>query len=166
VSQRLLFLLAFLVCAAAMGGALIFQYVMYLEPCPLCIFQRIVVITLGLIFLVAVLHNPETVGRKIYGLVTMLVSSAGIGLAARHVWLQNLPPDKVPECGPGLDYYLETLPVLDVFRKVLSGSGECAEVVWRFLGLSIPGWTLVMFAGFCIFGLYLLFTRPPIVLRF
>ncbi len=166
MSQRLLFFLALLICVAAMSGAMIFQYVMYLEPCPLCIFQRVVVIALGLMFLVALLHNPGTAGRKLYGLGTVLVSLAGIGLAARHVYLQNLPPDKVPECGPGLDYYLETLPALDVFRKVLSGSGECAEVVWRFLGLSIPGWTLVMFAGFFIFGLYLLFTRAPIVLRF
>lgn len=166
MSQRLLFLLAFLLCAAAMSGALIFQYRMYLDPCPLCIFQRIVVITLGVIFFVAMLHNPETLGRKLYGMITGLVSLTGVGLAARHVWLQSLPPDKVPECGPGLDYYLDTLPLLDVFRKVLSGSGECAEQLWNFMGLSIPGWTLVMFAGFLIFGLYLLFTRAPIVLHF
>ncbi len=166
MSQRLLFLIAFLVCVAAMSGALVFQYVMYLDPCPLCIFQRVVVIALGLVFLVALLHNPETMGRKLYGVLTVLVSLVGIGLAGRHVWLQNLPPDQVPECGPGLDYYLDTLPILDVFRKVLSGSGECAETLWSFLGLSIPGWTLVMFIGFLVFGLYLLFTRAPIVLRF
>jgi disulfide bond formation protein DsbB len=75
------------------------------------------------------------------------------------LWLQHLPPSEVPECGPGLEYMLDALPFTDVLAKVLHGSGECAEVLWRFLGLSIPGWSLVAFSAFLFAGLWLFFGR-------
>src|SRR3970282_2373653 len=83
--------------------------------------------------------------RRIYAIATMLAAGVGIAIAARHVWLQNLPPDQVPTCGPGLDYMLDAMPISGVIRKVLTGSGECANVDWTFLALSIPAWTLVCF---------------------
>lgn len=154
---RTLFLLGFLACAAMMGTALIyFQHVLQLEPCPLCIFQRVVVIALGMVFLVATLHNPSGPGVRVYGALVTLVATTGAGIAGRHVWLQNLPPDQVPDCGPGLDYILEVFPVGEALRMVLHGSGECAQVLWRFLGLTIPGWTLVAFSGFILYGLLIL----------
>ena len=153
-------LLSFVVCAGLIGTALYFQYVMYLDPCPLCIFQRIVVMVLGVICLFAFLHNPGGAGRRIYGALLVGVSLAGMGLAGWHVRLQNLPPDRVPECGPGPDYLFDTLPWIDAVRKVLDGSGECAQVNWVFLGLTIPAWTLVFFVVTLLFGVYVFRSRP------
>jgi disulfide bond formation protein DsbB len=127
--------------------ALYAQHGLLLEPCPLCIFQRVAVMALGVIFLVAALHAPVTAATYIYALLIGLAAMGGAGVAGRHVWLQNLPPDKVPACGPGLDFMLDAFPLAEVLQMVLSGSGECAEVSWSLLGLSMPAWLLVAFAG-------------------
>jgi disulfide bond formation protein DsbB len=128
-----------------MAYALYLQYGAGLEPCPLCIFQRICVIGMGVVFLIAALHNPGRAGATGYALVQLIIGAAGAAFAGRQVWLQSLPKDQVPACGMGLDYMLDTLPFTDVLRKVLEGSGECAEKSWEFLHLSIAGWTLVFF---------------------
>ena len=145
--RRSAYLLGFLVCASLMGYALYLQYVMDLEPCPLCIFQRVAVIAMGLVFLIAAFHNPGRSGAGAYALLQLLIGGAGAAIAARQVWLQSLPKDQVPACGMGLDYMLETLPFCDVLQKVFEGSGECAEKGWEFLHLSIAGWTLVFFVA-------------------
>lgn len=157
-SQRAIYLYAVLACIGLMATALTFQYGMHLDPCPLCILQRVVVITLGLIFLIAAMHNPAAVGRRIYGVLTILAGATGLGIAGWQVYLQHLPPDQVPECGPGLDYMLEVMPLNEVLAKVFKGSGECAEVVWTFMSLSIPEWMLVVFSGFILFGIYQVMT--------
>ena len=141
--RRTLNVLGFAVCAAMMGYALYVQYGMQLEPCPLCVLQRIAVIALGMIFLVAALHNPAGKGRFAYAGLLSVAMLGGIVVAGRHVWLQSLPPDRVPECGPGLDYMLETFPFTEALRMVFTGSGECAEIDWQFLGLSMPAWVLL-----------------------
>ena len=130
-------------CAVLMAYALYAQHVLGLEPCPLCIFQRVAVIALGAVFAVAAVHGPGAPGRKGYAILLLVPALAGIGVAGRHVWLQNLPPEKVPACGPGLDYMLESFPFREVLQMVLSGSGECANVDWRLLGLSMPAWVLI-----------------------
>jgi disulfide bond formation protein DsbB len=161
-SPRTLFLLGFLGCVAMMATALAyFQHYLQLEPCPLCIMQRVVVISIAAVLLVATLHNPRDWGIRVYGVLVTLVAATGAAIAGRHVWLQNLPPDQVPECGPGLDYILDVFPLGEALRMVLHGSGECAEVLWRFLGLSIPGWTLVAFSGFILYGLFIVIRGPP-----
>jgi len=142
-----------------MATALYFQHVKGLEPCPLCIIQRVIVIALGVVMLVAAVHNPARIGRRLYGALIVLIAAAGVGVAGRHVWLQSLPPDQVPECGPGLEYLLNTFPLVETLEMVFKGSGECAEVLWTFLGLSIPGWTLVMFTAMMGFGLFITFCR-------
>jgi len=143
--RRLSFLLGALMCAGLIGYALYAQYVLGLEPCPLCVFQRIAVIGCGVVFAVAALHGPGHAGTTAYALVTLLVGGAGGLVSMRHLWIQSLPASEVPACGPGLGYMIETLPFADVLTKVFMGSGECAAVDWRFLGLSMPGWTLVFF---------------------
>lgn len=158
-TQRRLFLLGFLLCVMLIATALVFQHVMGLEPCPLCIFQRVFVIALGATMLAAAIHDPRIVGRRVYAALTVSLGVLGIIVAGRHVWLQNLPADQVPDCGPGLEYMLEAFPLSEALELVFRGSGECAEVQWVFLGLSIPGWTLVIFVGSTIFGLLLAFTR-------
>lgn len=159
LKQRPLFLAGFLVCVALMVTALTMEHVLGLEPCPLCVFQRLFVIALGAIMLIAALHDPDRVGRRVYGVLIVVLGVLGILVAGRHVWLQNLPADQVPECGPGLDYMLEAFPLSEALSLVFRGSGECAEVQWVFLGLTIPGWTLVMFTGFTLFGVLLVATR-------
>lgn len=130
------------------------QYVMDLKPCPLCITQRIFILLTGLFALVATLHNPASKGIKIYGTAVIFNAAAGSMFAIRQLWLQSLPEDKVPACGPGLSYMLETFPLTDTLAIMLRGDGNCAEVVWRFLGLSIPGWTLVCFILLVLAGAY------------
>ncbi|MDX9741702.1 MAG: disulfide bond formation protein B [Gammaproteobacteria bacterium] len=153
---RPLYLGGFIVCALLIVTALYMQHGMGLEPCPLCIMQRVAVIVLGLILLVAAIHNPGRIGQRLYAALVMLAAIAGGGVAARHVWLENLPEDRIPACGPGLDYMLENFPLQRVIEMVFRGSGECAEVAWSFLGLSIAGWMLVIFAGFIGFGILLM----------
>ncbi|MEO8443619.1 MAG: disulfide bond formation protein B [Gammaproteobacteria bacterium] len=142
-----------LACAGLMGYALYAQHVLGLEPCPLCIFQRVAVIVLGCLFLVAALHPAGGTGRRIYGVLLALVAAAGIGVAGRHVWLTMLPPERVPACGPGLDFMLESFPLREALAMVLSGSGECANVEWRLLGLSMPAWVLLALLALGLFGL-------------
>ena len=142
-SRRVVNFAGFAVCCGLMGFALFAQHVLLLDPCPLCVFQRVAVISIGIIFLVAALHNPHGAGRIVYGVLLALAAGGGAAVAGRHAWLQQLPPDQVPSCGPGLDYMLDTLPFTEVLSKVFRGSGECAEIVWQFLGLSMPGWVLV-----------------------
>jgi protein dithiol:quinone oxidoreductase len=142
-SRRAVNFAGFAVCCGLMGFALFAQHVLLLDPCPLCVLQRVAVISLGIVFLVAALHNPNGAGRIVYGVLLALAAGAGAAVAGRHAWLQQLPPDEVPSCGPGLDYMLDTLPLTEALSNVFSGSGECAEIVWQFLGLSMPGWVLV-----------------------
>ncbi len=155
-SIRPAMLTGLLACIGMIIIALVFQEYLELIPCPLCIVQRTVVIVLGGIFLLALLQGPISWGRRIYGLLLTLTSLAGIVVAGRHTWLQHLPPEKVPECGPGLEFWMKNLPANEVLQKVFQGSGECAEVVWIFLSLSIPEWSLIAFGLFLLYSLKLL----------
>ena len=145
LSPRGLFLMGFLLCATMLGTAAYFQIVDHLEPCPLCILQRVFTLFVGVVMLLAVLHNPKGLGMRLYGLLAGIVALVGASISARHVWLQNLPADQVPSCGPGLNFMLDNFPLSDTINMVMRGSGECAEVLWTLMGLSIPAWTLVAF---------------------
>ncbi|MDO4896244.1 MAG: disulfide bond formation protein B [Moraxella sp.] len=134
---------------ATVVAVLYFQKYLGLEPCPLCIFQRVGVWVMGVFAFVGMLINP----KKLWGKLTLWVGMMagvlwGIGVGMRHVWLQHLPPEKVPACGPGLEYWVETLPILQVFQEVLKGSGECAEIDWQMFGITLPELTLAMFVVF------------------
>ena len=153
--RRPAYLLGFLICAGLMAWALYLQYGLELDPCPLCIFQRIAVIGTGVIFLFAAVHNPRRGGAAVYALLTLIVAGIGAGLAALQVWIQAQPKGSVASCGMGLNYMLETLPFTEVIGRVLKGSGECAEQGWLFMGLAIPAWTFVFFIAMivCAFAL-------------
>jgi disulfide bond formation protein DsbB len=142
-SRRQLNLVGFLSCVGMMAYALYAEHVLYLMPCPLCVFERIATISLGIIFLVAAIHNPGGKGRYAYGTLLTLAAAGGIGVAGWHVWIQNLPPDQVPSCGPGLDYIMDSFPLADALKMIFTGSGECASIDWIFLGLSMPAWVLI-----------------------
>lgn len=159
MSPRTLFFTGFLGCVALIGIALYMQHVVGLEPCPLCILQRVAVIGMGAVLLVAALHNPAGWGRRVYAGLTALVALFGLATAGRNVWLQHLPADRVPDCGPGLNYMLEVFPLSRTLEMVFKGSGECAEVQWTFLSLSIPEWMLFVFGVYFLAGVYLTVAR-------
>ena len=130
-------------CTLLLAYAYYLQHFQGLEPCPLCIFQRVAVFALGAAFLLAALHNPGPTGARVYAALIGLVAVAGAGVAGRHVYIQSLPPGQVPECGATLDFLLEVFPLLDVVKQVLTASGECGKVDWQFIGLSMPVWVLI-----------------------
>ncbi|MGD8430090.1 MAG: disulfide bond formation protein B [Ectothiorhodospiraceae bacterium] len=143
-SRRQWNLAGFAVCVLLLGAAYYLQFVQGMEPCPLCIFQRVAVFGLAIVFLIAGLHAPKGWGSRVYAVLLLLVAGAGTALSVRHLWLQSLPADQVPACGPGLDYMLNVFPLWDTVRMVLTGSGECAEVD-LILGVTLPAWTLAVF---------------------
>ncbi|MBJ6985713.1 disulfide bond formation protein B [Luteimonas sp. MC1750] len=146
-------LAGFAACAALIGFAIYSQFAWGLEPCPMCIFQRLAFAALGLVFLVAGLHAPRTPGsRHAYGILGFLAAAVGMALAGRHVWLQLNPPE-IPGCLPPLSFMRETMSTTGVIRRVLTGSGDCSAVDWSFLGLSMPAWSLVWFV---LLGLFFL----------
>ncbi|HEY5624448.1 MAG TPA: disulfide bond formation protein B [Gammaproteobacteria bacterium] len=145
--RRWLNLLGFGIVAALMAYALYSQHVLGLEACPLCIFQRIAIMAVGAVFLVAGLHRPAGVGARAYAAVGTLAAVIGAGISAWHVRLQNLPPEEIPSCGPGLDYMFDVFPLMEALEMVFTGSGECAEVNWSFVGLSMPAWVLIWFVA-------------------
>jgi len=155
MTPRIGYIAGFLTCVGLLCFALYLQYFQQQDPCPLCILQRVVFLALMLVFLIAAIHGPGRVGGIVYGGVLFVVASTGAVIATRHVWLQHLPKDQVPACGPGLEYMFKNFPLSRALGKVLSGSGECAEVGWKFLGLSIAGWSLVWFLVFGLFAVYL-----------
>jgi disulfide bond formation protein DsbB len=146
-------LIGFAVSAALIGYALYVQYVQGLEPCPLCILQRVAVMAAGVLFLLAALHDPAERGARAYGVLIDLVAMAGILVAARHIWIMAQPPGSVAECGASLDYMMAVLPLHEVLGKVLTGSGECAKLDWQFLGLNMPTWVLIALVGLGTWGL-------------
>ena len=154
--RRPAYLLGFLVCAGLIAWALYLQYGLDLDPCPLCIFQRIAVIATGVVFLVAAVHNPRRGGAAVYALLTLIVAGTGAALAALQVWIQAQPKGSVASCGMGLNYMLETLPLTEVIGRVLKGSGECAEQGWLLMGLAIPAWTFVFFIAMIVCSLALI----------
>ena len=155
LTPRLGYAAGFVVCAGLLGFALYLQHFQGQEPCPLCIFQRTVYMALMAVFLVGALHGPGRAGALAYGSIAFLVAAVGAAIAGRHVWLQHLPKDRVPECGPGLDFLLRKYSSMQVLEKVLKGSGECAESAWSFLGLTIAGWSLVWFIILGVFAAWI-----------
>ncbi len=122
-----------------------FQLVEDLEPCPLCISQRLAILLTGLVFLTAGLHNPGHIGVTRYAVLGTVTALLGASISSRHIWLQHLPPEKVPECGPELAYMFQYFPLFDTLKLMLSGTGDCAKIDWTLLGLSMPVWTLFAF---------------------
>lgn len=166
MSSRTANSLGALACAALLAYAYYAQFVMHLEPCPLCIFQRVGIFAVGVTFLIAALHDPVAWGRRVYAAALACAAACTIGVAVRHLYIQSLPPDSVPACGASLDFMLKVFPLTDVLVKVLTGSGECARIEWRFLGLAMPAWVLIAAVGLGAFGLWANLRRLPPVLRF
>jgi disulfide bond formation protein DsbB len=132
----------------------------------LCIFQRVGIFTVGVVFAVASAADPASWGRRVYAALLAVAALATIGVAARQLWIQSQPPGTVAACGASLDFMLKVFPLTDVLVKVLTGSGECAKVEWRFLGLAMPAWVLIAAVALGVYGLWANLRRRPPVLRF
>lgn len=149
LTPRRIFLAIFLACVGLIGFALYLQHVEVLEPCPMCILQRYAFIAVALVAAVAAVHGPRGPALTLYGGLIALFAVLGGGVAAWHSWLQRFPPPSL-SCGTDLWYLLDTFPLAKALPVIFQGTGECTEVQWRFLGLSIPEWALVWFAIFLV----------------
>ena len=153
--QRYYYLLIWTGCCLLIAIALYMQYQMELIPCALCMTQRVFIIAVGVTAFIAWLTKASS-NNKCYPILGMILATIGAGFSIRHIWLQSLPEDLAPACGPTLGYLLNNVPFMEALTVLLQGDGNCAESVWSFLGLTIPGWTLVAFAGLLITNVLLL----------
>ena len=161
VSNRWLYLLGALIPAGLIGFALYLQYVKHQDPCPLCMVQRLIFIAIAIVFGIAVLHGPRRIGERLYATLVTLLALTGIGVASRHIWIQHLPKEEVPACGPGLDYMLDTMPMAKVLKELMHGSGECAEKGWTFLTLNIPEWSLFCYLALGTWAVLIALRKKP-----
>ena len=157
-NTRKLALAGFLACAGLIGIALYLQYETGLEPCPLCMIERLWFAGLGLVFLVAALHGPRGWGTKVYGVLALACSLTGASFAVRHVWLQFHPPEDLA-CTADLFFQLKRYPWLSVVERALRATGDCAKVDWTLFGLSIAEWSLVWFVILTVWSIVYLTRR-------
>jgi disulfide bond formation protein DsbB len=157
VTWRLAAALGALACALLLGFGYYLQYVQGLDPCPLCLLQRGFFYAVMAVFALGAIHGS---GKAIYGSLAALFAAGGVAAAGRQVWLQHLPPDKVPQCGPDLFFMLENFPLSRTLKTLVSGTGECAVVDWTFLGLSIAEWSLAWFVALFFYSLWLATVAP------
>lgn len=163
---RLLPLLGGVAALSALGFAYVMQYAFGLEPCPMCIFQRVAMLAAGIAFLLWAAIGPVGAGRWVMAALSTTAAGIGAFIAGRHVWLQSLPEDQIPACGPTLDYLMDIMPAWEVIQTIMRGDGNCAKIDASFLGLSIPAWTLVGFAALMLWAIMAaLATRPTTELQ-
>lgn len=156
LSRRTGNLAGFLACAGMLAFGYYLQFAAGLEPCPLCILQRVMLLATGIAFLLASIHHPaRRVGAGIYAGAIALCALTGAAISARHTWIQHLPEDQRPTCGPSLDFMLSTFGPVKSLGRILRGSGECGKVDWTLLSFSIPEWTLAAFLAFTVWAVVL-----------
>ncbi len=165
MSARAANFLGFLVCAGLLGFAYYAQFSLHLEPCPLCILQRAGIFAVGVVFLAAALHGPGGAGGRVYFALAVFAAAATAAVSARQLWIQSQPPGTVAACGASLEFMMKILPWKEVLMKVLNGSGECAKVDWRLLGLAMPAWVLIAAAGLAAWAGFANL-RPPLRPRY
>jgi disulfide bond formation protein DsbB len=159
IPNRWLYLLGILFTSGLIGFALYLQHVQHQDPCPLCMVQRVVFFLILILYVTALFHGPRRVGESVYAVAITLVSLFGVLVAGRHIWIQHLPKDEVPACGPGLDYMLETMPWSNVLKELMHGSGECAAKGWTFLSLGIPEWSLLCYIALGTWAMLIAFRK-------
>lgn len=142
---RIQFATGALVCIALLAYAYYEQFAMGVEPCPMCIFQRIAFIAMALLFAAGAIHDPARTGRRAYAILILVAAAIGAGIAVRHIWVQHLPPDPFAGCAPGWNYMVNNFPISKTLKLAFTGSADCSEVNWSFLGLSMPAWTLICY---------------------
>lgn len=159
LGSRAAYFAGFAVSFGLVGLALFLQVQYNLDPCPLCISQRIAFMALGVLFLIAGLHNPAGLWRKIHGVLQLAAAATGAGIALRHMWIQAHPEEVMAECGAGFDYIIESFPLQRALELIFKGTGECSAIDWTLLGLTIPQQSLIAFVGIALYALALMFAR-------
>jgi len=159
INSRLIYLAIFLACSGLMGFALYLQHSLGLAPCPMCILQRYAFILVGVIALVAAVHNPAVPGRRIYSGLLVVMAATGGGVAIRHVYLEHNPP-KIFDCGADVGFMLDAFPLTEALPMLFRGTGDCTKVLWRFLGLSIAEWSLICFVCLIVAAVVAAMIRP------
>ena len=144
-SARQIYLIIFIIVGSLLGYAAYSMKILGLEPCTLCITQQFFYCLIGLSAFIAFIQDPSPTAGRIYSSLLSIFSIAGIWISGRQVWLQGLPEDEVPLCGPPLEYIIDVFPFADVISALFMGDGNCAEIPWAFLGLSMAGWSLIWF---------------------
>ena len=144
-SSRQINLVIFLIVGSLLGYAAYSMKILGLEPCTLCITQQFFYCLIGISSFVSFLQNPGVTLSRVYSLLISLFAIAGIWISGRQIWLQGLPEDEVPLCGPPLEYIIDVFPFADVLNALFMGDGNCAEIPWQFLGLSMAGWSFIWF---------------------
>ena len=132
-----------------------------LEACPLCVSQQFFFLLVGLVSFISIYHNPNTKWLKIYAAIAISSAITGLFIASRQLWLQSLPAELVPACGPSLEYILDVFPFADILKSLFIGDGSCSEIDWSFLGLSMAGWAFIWFSSFILINVYILFKQYP-----
>lgn len=163
LNHRNTHVLFFLSCSALVLIAIYIEPFKSLDPCPMCMMQRVIFIVIAAFSLLAAIHNPSSWGRKVYASLTGLVALGGSAVAIRQLWLQSLPEERVPACGPGLDFMLEVFPLMEVLEMALRGTGDCAKVQWSLFRLTIPAWSLIAFVGIALLSIFLLMRKADVV---
>ncbi len=158
-TSRIFFVLVFLVCAGLLAAALYLQEEVGLDPCPLCILQRYAFTAVGLAALVAAIHGPRGGAAKAYGVLVLVLALAGASVSARQSYIQHYPP-QTASCGTDLEFIVNTFPISQALPKIFAGTGDCAAVHWRLLGLSIAEWALVWFVITIVATAWFTFARP------
>ena len=144
-NSQFLRVLIFITVSGLLSFGYFLQYAKGLEPCPLCITQRFFFFLVAGLSIISFLHNPNKIFTRFYSLIGIIFSISGAGFAIRQLYLQSLPIDQIPACGPSIGYIFNNFSVTEALGILLRGDGNCAEVVWSFLGLSIPAWSLAAF---------------------
>lgn len=161
ISNRWYYSVGVLIVLGLISGALYLQYGLREDPCPLCMIQRAVFIAIGVLFFIAAIHNAGRIGSRVYSSLIALTALGGVGVASRHIWLQHLPKDQVPACGPGLDFMLQHFPMAEVWQELMHGSGECATKGWTFLGLGLPELALIWYVILGLLAIFIAVKKPP-----
>lgn len=165
-SFRMQFLTGGVLCLALLAYALFEQFKMGLEPCPKCIFQRIAFMGMAVFFFAGAAHGPGRTGRRIYALLVGVCAAVGAVVAVRHVMVQLLPQDPMLSgCGPGLNYLMDAFPVTEAIKRAFMATGDCGEVDWTFLGLTMPAWTLIWYVALAVAALWAGFQRRELAAR-
>ncbi|MFT7371756.1 MAG: disulfide bond formation protein DsbB [Oleiphilaceae bacterium] len=154
INLKLLSMTGFITCVALLAAAYYFEFALEMEPCPLCIMQRVATLMVALGCLASFFLTERPIALLIASGWTLLSSFFGIYLTHHHNWLQNLPADQVPSCGPSLEYMLDAFPIMEVVTVLLRGNGNCAEISWSFAGLSMPSLLMIFFIVFAFASSY------------
>ena len=129
-----------------------FETSLKLEPCYLCMIQRGIIIVIGMICVLAAMHNPKQFGQRVYASLSIAMVITGIYFSGKQIWLQSLPDSQVPSCGFPVRHLFDNFSIIEAITMLLQGDGSCADVRWQLMGLSMPGWVMVCFVGFGTIG--------------